>query len=240
MRHIIIGDIHGCYAELMDLLQKVGPGDSDRIVSVGDMVNRGPATEKVLRFFRDEPNATAVLGNHEWEHIEAWFARESLPPAHAAARERLGADYGEWIDWLTTLPAHLELPEALIVHGMLEPGMTVAAQQESVMLGTAAGEKYMRLRYPGLWYEHYLQAAHQHSLQSQVSAHSQPTACGSSEPKPLIVGHHDYLRTGEPLVREGRLYAIDTGCVRGGRLTALVLPELQVVSVPAHSHHWPP
>ena len=38
----IIGDIHGCYTELLDLLDKAGVGDDDLVVSVGDLVDRGP------------------------------------------------------------------------------------------------------------------------------------------------------------------------------------------------------
>ncbi len=233
MHHIVIGDIHGCYEELMDLLQVVGIGTSDRIISVGDLVNRGPASEEVLRFFCDQANASAIMGNHEWEHVEAWFGREPLGPAHAAVREEMGERYGEWIDWLATLPPYLELPEALMVHGMFEPGIPPAAQQEAVMLGTTAGEEYMAQRYPGRWYDHYAPI-------KPSSPHHGPVAAQPPDAKPLIVGHHDYLRTGEPLVREGRLYAIDTGCVRGGRLTALVLPEFRLVSVAARGRHWPP
>src|SRR4051794_14053788 len=52
-RHIIIGDIHGCYKELLELLAHVGATDEDILVSVGDLVDRGPDSPAVLNFFRE-------------------------------------------------------------------------------------------------------------------------------------------------------------------------------------------
>ena len=50
-RRIVVGDIHGCYDELMELLEKVGIGDDDRIVSVGDLITKGPKSKEVLELF---------------------------------------------------------------------------------------------------------------------------------------------------------------------------------------------
>ena len=41
-RTIVVGDIHGCYDELMELIEKVNLGDDDRVVSVGDLITKGP------------------------------------------------------------------------------------------------------------------------------------------------------------------------------------------------------
>ena len=47
-----------------------------------------------------------------------------------------------------------------------------------------------------------------------------------------------YLGNGKPLVRERRVYAIDTGCCHGGRLTALILPSFRLVSVASRANYW--
>ena len=52
-RHIVIGDIHGCYEELLELLDRTGVTDEDIVVSVGDLVDRGPDSPAVLRYFRE-------------------------------------------------------------------------------------------------------------------------------------------------------------------------------------------
>src|SRR5205085_11577113 len=52
-RHIIIGDIHGCFTELLELLERVHLTDDDIVVSVGDLVDRGPDSPRVLAYFRE-------------------------------------------------------------------------------------------------------------------------------------------------------------------------------------------
>jgi hypothetical protein len=52
------------------------------------------------------------------------------------------------------------------------------------------------------------------------------------------VGHRHYLGTGQPLILEDKVWALDTGCVRGRRLTGLLLPSFRIVSVPARDNHW--
>ena len=65
MQTLVIGDIHGCYVELLALLEKAGLGDGDSIIAVGDIVDRGPETPQVLDFFQQMPNAYALMGNHD-------------------------------------------------------------------------------------------------------------------------------------------------------------------------------
>lgn len=213
-RTIIIGDIHGCYAELQSLLDAVGPAPGDQIIALGDIVDRGPESERVLEFFRDTPGARSLVGNHERKHVCS--ARGEVRPALAQriVREQLGERYPAWLDFMATLPAYIELPEALLVHGFFEPGVPLDRQRDVVLIGTLTGEKYITEKLPPPWYDHYDGA------------------------KPLIFGHHDYLRTGQPVVREGRVYGLDTGVVHGGRLTALVLPEFRIVSVPSARDYW--
>lgn len=122
--------------------------------------------------------------------------------------------HGGAIEYLRALPHWLELPDATLVHGFFEPGTPVALQRPQVIIGTLGGEVYLRERYTQPWYELY------------------------DGDKPLIVGHHDYLRTGEPFVYRERVFGIDTGCCTGGRLTGLLLPEFRLLSVPSRANYW--
>src|SRR5262245_44280481 len=63
-RLIAIGDIHGCHLEFADLLARVGGRRDDRLILLGDLVNRGPDSNRVLDLAR-EHQALALLGNHE-------------------------------------------------------------------------------------------------------------------------------------------------------------------------------
>ena len=59
MKTFIIGDIHGCFTELQELLDKAGIADDDRIIALGDIVDRGPDSVQVLDFFCDFPPVSA-------------------------------------------------------------------------------------------------------------------------------------------------------------------------------------
>ena len=69
MQTLIIGDIHGCHAELLDLLDLAAIGADDLVVSVGDLVDRGPDPGLVVDLFRTRPSSLALMGNHERKHV---------------------------------------------------------------------------------------------------------------------------------------------------------------------------
>jgi len=61
-RTIVVGDIHGCYDKLMQLLDKVGFAQSDRLVSVGDLITKGPKSREVLDLFMSDKRFSSVIG----------------------------------------------------------------------------------------------------------------------------------------------------------------------------------
>jgi len=214
MRTLVIGDIHGCYEELHKLLEKSGPINGDRIIALGDIVDRGPETPQVLNFFRSHPEASSLMGNHERKHLR--WSRGELPPAlsQRISRQQIGSEYSGALRWMETLPLWIETPEAILVHGYLEPGVSLRDQRSQVLTGTMGGEQYLRTQYDRPW----------HVLWDGD--------------KPVFVGHLDYLRTGEPFVYRDLVYFLDTGCVHGGRLTGLMLPDFRFYSVRSRGDHW--
>ncbi len=215
MRHLIVGDIHGCFVEFQELLQVAGLADDDRIIALGDIVDRGPDSPRVLAWFAGASIAISLMGNHERKHVRS--RRGELRPAlsQLIARRQFGdAAYERACAAMELFPRSMELPDAILTHGFFEPGVPLTAQRETVLIGTLSGEQYLQSSYAAPWYTLY------------------------DGEKPLIVGHHDYLQTGQPLVHDDKVYAIDTGCCHGGRLTGLVLPEFRIVSVPAKRDHW--
>jgi serine/threonine protein phosphatase 1 len=69
MKTFVIGDIHGCFTELQELLDKAGIADDDRIIALGDIVDRGPYTPQVLEFFCNSTSRLSLMGNHERKHV---------------------------------------------------------------------------------------------------------------------------------------------------------------------------
>jgi serine/threonine protein phosphatase 1 len=214
VRTLVIGDIHGCFDELQELLHRASLADGDRIVAVGDIVDRGPGTPKVLDFFARRGAENVVLGNHERKHIRSY--RGEIQPAlsQIISREQIGeAGYPDAIAFMSAFPRYIELPAAIIIHGYLEPGVPLESQHDTVLAGTMSGARRSQ-RYGDPWFKRY------------------------RGDKPLITGHENYGVDGRPLVYRDLVYGIDTECCRGGALTGVLLPEFEVLSVPARDDHW--
>ena len=113
-----------------------------------------------------------------------------------------------------TLPLYIELAEAVIVHGYLEPGIPLAEQNPSVVCGTMGGDKILRERYERPWYEYH------------------------TDDKPVIVGHNNYNGTDQPFVYNDKVFGLDTDCVHGKLLTGLLLPAFRFISVPSRGNMW--
>ena len=64
-RTIVIGDIHGCYDELVALLEELDLKAEDRVVAVGDLVVKGPKNRQVLDLFKGDSRFSSVIGNHD-------------------------------------------------------------------------------------------------------------------------------------------------------------------------------
>lgn len=215
MRTLVIGDIHGCYRELQDLLDKAALADGDAIISIGDIVNRGPHSDKTLAFFRDAPeHVRSVMGNHEYKHIRAHRGEKRPRLSTLFTRWQLNGDYDNAVHYMASLPTYIDLPEALLVHAYWEPGVALEKQKQRVLVGTSGAEDYLNRTYDRPWYALY------------------------NGEKPLVVGHRDWSGVMKPFIYDDKVWGIDTRCVYGGSLTGLLLPEFELVSVPARHDHY--
>jgi serine/threonine protein phosphatase 1 len=99
MRTIIIGDIHGCFDELCALFDRVALSADDVVVSVGDLVDRGPKPGEVVRWFQDRAGAVVLMGNHERKHV-----RGVVSYAQEITRMQLAESYAPVVAWMHGLP----------------------------------------------------------------------------------------------------------------------------------------
>lgn len=201
-RSIWIGDVHGCADELEDLLAQLGPVHGDQVIFVGDLVARGPDTPRVLKIAR-ELQAPCVRGNHEHRLIHAHQARLAgdrgprLGPSHRPLLDLLTDE-----DWafLAALPLSLEFPDhnVTVVHAGVAPGMPLREQQPWTLMHvrslTTHGAPSDRYSETS-WAEKY------------------------SGPEHIVFGHN--AQAGLQL--HDHATGLDTACVYGGALTALVL-----------------
>jgi hypothetical protein len=117
LRTIFIGDIHGCIEELRELLDRLAPSADDQVISLGDIVAKGPASEECIGLLRDL-RCNAVLGNQD----QKW------------ARWRWRT---EAVHWLLHRPLYIDLPDrgVLAVHAGVLPWMgldRLDAQRETL------------------------------------------------------------------------------------------------------------
>ena len=103
-RLIAIGDIHGCHHEFAELLERLELTKDDRLILVGDLVNRGPDSCKVIELARQH-RAISLLGNHELRLLN--YRKEKTPVADisrdtdADTYQKLRAE--DW-DYLEAMP----------------------------------------------------------------------------------------------------------------------------------------
>lgn len=214
---LLVGDIHGCYEEFQALLDKAGLGDHDPIIALGDIVDRGPASPQVMTFFQQHPQAQSLMGNHERKHVRHQRGELRLASSQQitiAQFAEQGLDYAAAVRDMAAFPLYLELANAILVHGYLEPDIPLAQQRATVLAGTMSGEAYLQQHYDRAWYELY------------------------RGEKPVIVGHRNYTRTAAPFVYQERVYGLDTSVYAGKALSGLLLPDFRLISVPARARHW--
>lgn len=151
MRTIIIGDIHACHEELEELLAKAEVSAADRVVSVGDLVSKGPSTVKTLDIFMTRRNFSAVMGNHDYYLVKNWEADclEELSGSHRRAVEEMGPDREKYMKFLKSLPFYLEMPHVTVVHAGFRPGLALSKQDPHDLI-------HLRTLEDGTpWYEQY-------------------------------------------------------------------------------------
>jgi protein phosphatase len=233
----IFGDVHGCFGELAALLTDLGYAvdadggsarhpDGRKAVFVGDLVDRGPATPAVLRLvmgMTDEGSGLSVAGNHEAKLLRALRGRD-VTTSHGLAESlaQLAAEPPEFsrqaAAFLDGLLGHVVLDEGRLVvaHAGLPAAMhgrASAAVRAFALYGDTTGETDefgLPVRYP--WAEDYRGRAM------------------------VVYGH---TPVPDPQWVNGTI-CLDTGCVFGGRLTAMRYPERELVSVPARDVYYQP
>ncbi len=155
MADYAIGDIQGCYDELRRALDEVAfDAANDRLWCVGDLVNRGPKSLDVLRFFRDlGDSAICVLGNHDL-HLLALAAGNDKHKEDSTLTEILEAsEREELLDWLRRRPlAHFDADLGfLMIHAGLPPQwdldttLTCAHEVESVLRSDDHADYFMQM-----------------------------------------------------------------------------------------------
>jgi serine/threonine protein phosphatase 1 len=202
-RLIVIGDIHGCFDELRELLSRVAPDPDDVVVSVGDVVTKGPAADRCLDLWR-ERGYHGVQGNNEIKLLDRarpllrLFARDEV-----LHRKDLLAYIREW-------PLVIDFPsEAVtVVHGGFLPQMHVAREDIERERDVIPELRWIR-KQNGEW----------RPVPKEKKKKDDVLWAEKWRGDRFVLYGHTPLR--EPR-RDKMALGLDTGCVYGGSLTAAI------------------
>jgi len=253
-RTIVIGDVHACLSELDELLLKVQfSRDTDRVVLLGDLLDRGPDGIGVVRRAR-ELGLESVMGNHCYKHVrwrkheEQYSLTGKKNPMRPFTPERLRENASLSDDdfrWLRSLPFTIDLGNNWVaVHGGFEPNIPIYSQKENTIVS-------MR----------YLDKDTKKPINTKPSSKVQENAvfwahewCG---PENVIYGHAVHgpeplhtKKTIEPPFealrdvwpKEVQTLGLDTGCCFGLKLSAAITTNnfnsWEVVQVQAKQNYY--
>lgn len=140
MATYIIGDVQGCYTELLQLLDlvKFNP-QSDQLGFVGDLVNRGPDSVSVLRFIKNLPDALVVLGNHDLYLLAIGYGAVTYRGEHTLDNVLQAPDKLELLEWLRRQPliVYLQKFDSVMVHAGIPPQWQLTAALKNAELACA-------------------------------------------------------------------------------------------------------
>jgi len=208
-RIVIVGDVHGCADELVDLMNEVQfDSGKDILVFVGDLVAKGPKSKEVVQF-AIEARALGVRGNHDhYTILRRDDDRDPQKEHSKLAREVLSKNE---MDWLAALPLSLRIEEhnVLVVHAGLKPSLPIEKNDMHDIL-------------------------HIRNITEDGSASSNPNRGipwveAWKGPEHVVFGHDAVRKIQSTQFSTG----LDSGCVYGGELSALIVPSFEVKSVKA-------
>jgi bis(5'-nucleosyl)-tetraphosphatase (symmetrical) len=260
-----VGDIQGCYDELRRLLDHIEFDPAkDKLWSVGDLVNRGPQSLAVLRWFKAlGEQAVVVLGNHDLHLLALAAGNQHLGKRHTMDDVLAAPDRDELLHWLRHRPLlhYSDHKRFAMVHAGLPP------QWDLTCARACAAELEVELRGPG--YRDFLQAMYgnepdlwseelrgierlrfitncftrlryctadgrlllnEKALPEQAPEYALPwfkVPSRASRDLRIVFGHWSTLG----YLAEHNVWATDTGCVWGKRMTAVRIRRKQPIKV---------
>lgn len=210
-RTIAIGDVHGCADEFEELLNALELEPKDRVIQLGDLVNRGPDSHGVLELVR-EYQVEAILGNHELRLLRAREEkRKDLLKDYDLPTMKKLSDK-DW-DFLETMPKFEYGPtrDIVLVHGGFLPNQPWQTQDVDLITKIQVIDK------------------DGNPAKRSDAPEAKPWADYWGGQPFVIYGHTPRPKV---LERPGSI-GIDTGCVYGGHLTAYIIEDQSLVQVRA-------
>ncbi len=215
-RLIAIGDIHGCHHEFAELLDRLALTEEDQLILVGDLVNRGPDSTKVIDLAKAH-RAISLIGNHELRLLNYRKNKDTqlLRSGDDETLHMLRPEDWTYLEGML-VTHHVEELNTVFVHGGFLPNEPWQKQPVDVVTRIQVIDKDGKPR-------------------KRADCEDCPAWADLWNGPPFVV----YGHTPRPEVYKLKWsVGIDTACVMGGHLTAYILPEKRFVQVKARKRYW--
>ena len=208
---LIIGDVHGCHTELLQLLSRASEYSKKPFlkVFVGDMINKGPRSEDVLQYLTTAKDVYCVRGNHEQKVLQEYFSLQESEKGVPEDRLWVKNLKRSYVDYIKNLPYTIRIPflNIVVVHAGFIPGIPIDLQDTNSMLN-------MR----NLFWTN--DDFHGKKLEFTYRTNIGTAWCSLWPGPEHVYFGHDAIRK---LQFSTHSTGLDTGCVYGGELTAILL-----------------
>lgn len=262
MATYVVGDIQGCYLTFQKLLQKIQfDFQKDKLILLGDVINRGPQSLETLRFIKEHSSSMEmILGNHEIFAIALALDAIKENRSHTLKSILSAKDKDELIDFLRKKPLIITQGNNVFVHAGILPSRTVfdaveKAQEISTILQGPKAKKFLERFYektpttdrPSLTPKKVLRLSLAYltlvrMCDSPISMDLNYNGTLEKAPKRLKPwfmlreeDHNWIFYFGHwaalGLYHHGHYHCLDSGCAWGNKLSAMRLSDHQVFQV---------
>lgn len=214
MKTIVVGDLHGCYVELLEMMKWLNESgtynpDVDKLVFLGDYIDRGENPAGVVKYIRGlqdrNENVIALMGNHEDMMIDYYDGVDDISWLYNGCRYTLASYDGDDstmyddIEWMRNLPLYYEDDYFVYVHAGINPRIKKMCDQNKDTL------LWVREKFINSTTEYDKRVIFGHTPTLSLTKNNEPveTFCGNID--------------------------IDTGCVYDGALTALIIDNDEIL-----------
>lgn len=215
-RTIIYGDLHGCLEEFKELRLKVNPLEHDQEIAIGDILDRGPSSTELLKYIR-ENKISSILGNHEYKYVrykkhQDNFIKNNIKNPIVLDNEQLKIFNNltnEDFEYLKSLPFFIKVGNLVLIHAGITNKINLLSAKKRELENT-------------LW----IRALDENQTPLSLENTNQINAKFWSE---YYDGNQGFIVYGHNRFDDVKIdkYAIgiDTGCVYGNKLTALIVHD---------------
>jgi len=226
----VYGDLHGCLAEFKTLRAKINPSKNDREIVIGDILDRGPSSNELLAYIRKH-SIESILGNHEYKyiryqkHYEKFLQTSKKIPMKLTSTEAKIFETltDEDFNYLNSLPYFIKIDNLTLLHA----GIT-----NKINLDKIDKDDLSKL----LWIRTLDKNQKILSLKDDKDDAKHWSEYYNGNQGIIVYGHQAFK---DVKINKYSL-GIDTGCVYGNKLTAVIientinpLSDYELVSVPS-------